>query len=345
MSTELVLPAEWAPQSAVMLTWPHESSDWKPWLHEADHNFAAIATQISRRQIVIIACYDATHRRHVHELLNAFGAVLHRIRLYIVPSNDTWTRDHGPITVFQDGQPVLLDFQFNGWGGKFAYELDDQITQRLHQTGAFMDVPLRTVDWILEGGSIESDGVGTLLTTRRCLLATNRNALGQNVLEKQLIEQLGVERFLWLSEGDLLGDDTDGHIDTLARFCDTETIAYQDCEDPSDPHYEPLKAMAQELKDFRTATGQPYRLVPLPLPRPIIDDDGQRLPAGYANFLIINEAVLVPVYDDPADAEALERLQGCFPTREIIGIDCRILVRQYGSLHCVTMQLPLGVVT
>jgi agmatine deiminase len=343
MQPNLVLPAEWAPQSAVMLTWPHEDSDWKPWLHDADRNFAALATQISRRQNVIIACYDESHRRHVHGLLHSGGAVLQFVRLYTAPSNDTWARDHGPITVYQDGQPVLLDFHFNGWGGKFDYALDNQITRRLQQAGAFGDTPLRTVDLILEGGSIESDGAGTVLTTRRCLLAANRNALEQNVLEARLTELLGVERFLWLSEGDLLGDDTDGHIDTLARFCDTKTIAYQACEDLSDPHFAPLKAMEQELRDFRTATGKPYRLVPLPLPRPIADEDGHRLPAGYVNFLIINEAVLVPVYDDPADAQALARLQGCFPKREVIGIDCRTLVRQYGSLHCVTMQLPVGI--
>ncbi|MEE4379770.1 MAG: agmatine deiminase family protein, partial [Candidatus Competibacteraceae bacterium] len=208
MQATTILPAEWAPQSAIMLTWPHANSDWKPWLHEAERNFAELATQISRRQSVIIACYDEPHRRHVYELLRAGGAVLQRIRLYTIPSNDTWARDHGPITVYQNHQPVLLDFHFNGWGGKFNHELDNQITQRLHQAGAFGDTPLLSVDLVLEGGSIESDGAGTLLTTRRCLLATNRNALSQTALETRLQDLLGAERLLWLNEGDLLGDDT-----------------------------------------------------------------------------------------------------------------------------------------
>jgi agmatine deiminase len=337
------MPAEWAPQAAVMLTWPHEHGDWRPWLAEADRNFAALARAISDRQRLIIACYDATHERHVREMLRVAGVKPERVSLYAVPSNDSWARDHGPLTVLRDGQPLLLDFRFNGWGGKFAHELDDQITRRLHAAGAFGATPLHSVPWVLEGGGIESDGAGTLLTTRRCLLAANRNGWEQAELERRLTACLGVRRFLWLSEGGLLGDDTDGHIDTLARFCDAETIAYQSCADPADPHFRWLQAMARELATFRSATGNPYRLVPLPLPEPVYDEQGRRLPAGYANFLIINGAVLVPTYADPSDGDALQRLQGCFPDREIIGIDCRTLIRQYGSLHCVTMHLPLGV--
>ena len=338
-----VLPAEWQPQAAVLLTWPHAYSDWRPWLAAVDRTFTLLATAISRRQAVIIGCYDTAYRDHVQALLCAAGAVMERIRLYCVPSNDSWARDHGPITVYRDGVPVLLDFRFNGWGGKFAHELDDEITARLHSLGAFGATPLQAVELILEGGSIESDGQGTLLTTSRCLLAPTRNGLPRDVLEQRLSDLLEIERFLWLDQGHLSGDDTDSHIDTLARFCDPGTIAYQTCTNSADSDYASLQAMEQELQIFRTLVGEPYRLVPLPLPRPCYGEDGRRLPASYANFLMINDAVLAPTYDDPADAQALACLRACFPGREVIAIPSLPLIQQYGSLHCVTMQLPAGV--
>jgi agmatine deiminase len=339
----MVLPAEWEPQAAILLTWPHARSDWQPWLAAVDSTFATLAARISRYQTVIISCCDTAHGEHVLALLAAAGAVLEQIRCYSVPSNDAWARDHGPITVYRQGAPVLLNFHFNGWGGKFAYELDDQITQRLHRLGAFGNTPLQDLELILEGGSIESDGQGTLLTTSRCLLAPTRNGLPREALEQRLTELLGIERFLWLHQGHLSGDDTDSHIDTLARFCDPGTIAYQACTDTSDNDYLSLKAMEQELRALRTASGEAYRLIPLPLPGARYTEDGQRLPAGYANFLIINEAVLLPTYDDPADALALAQLRRCFPEREVLGVPCLPLIQQYGSLHCVTMQLPAGV--
>ena len=260
----------------------------------------------------------------------------------MVASNDIWARDHGPITVYRNGQPVLLDFRFNGWGGKFPHELDDRITVRLHALGAFAATPLEPVDLILEGGSIETDGAGTLLTTR-CLLNPNRNGLDRAALERRLGETLGISRFLWLEHGHLLGDDTDSHTDTLARFCDARTIAYQGCADTADPHYGPLQAMAEELRSFRTASGEPYRLIELPLPAPRRDERGNRLPAGYANFLILNGAVLVPTYGDPLDAVALERLSGCFPNHDIKGVPCATLTHQGGSLHARPCSLPAGV--
>ena len=181
------------------------------------------------------------------------------------------------------------------------------------------------------------------LTTTQCLLNPNRNGLDRATLEQRLGEMLGINRYLWLENGYLLGDDTDSHIDTLARFCDARTLAYQGCTDPTDPHYAALQAMAEELRSFRTASGEPYRLIELPLPAARHDERGNRLPAGYANFLIVNGAVLVPAYGDPLDAVALERLSGCFPNHEIKGVPCATLVRQGGSLHCATMQLPAGV--
>jgi agmatine deiminase len=340
------LPPEWAPQSGVLLTWPHPGSDWAPILAEVEPVFTAIAAAIARFETVLVACHDEALRAQVAARLRAAGVPEGRARLYVAPANDTWARDHGPITVLCRNEPTLLDFGFNGWGGKFPHDLDNLITRRLHTQDAFGDAPLESVDLILEGGSIEVDGQGTLLTTERCLLAPTRNPrLTRAQIEKELAERLGITRFLWLKNGYLAGDDTDSHIDTLARLCDPGTIAYVACDDPADEHYAELQTMAAELKAFRSAAGAPYRLVPLPWPRTQYDADGARLPATYANFLIINGAVLVPTYRDPADEAALARLRDCFPGRTVIGIDCLPLIHQHGSLHCVTMQLPAGVLS
>jgi agmatine deiminase len=337
------LPAEWAPQSGVMLTWPHDGTDWAPLLDTVEHVFVLIAREITLRERVLIVCRDSLHAAHVEGLLSTAGADRRAVLTTIAPSNDTWARDHGPITVMENTRPLLLDFTFNGWGGKFDAALDNRINRTLHAGGAFATA-LRTIDMVLEGGGIESDGEGTLLTTSHCLLSPHRNPqLDRAGTEARLREVLGVQRILWLDHGHLEGDDTDSHIDTLARFCDPRTIAYTACDDTTDPHYADLAAMAAQLRALCTADGQPYRLVPLPWPQARYDEDGRRLPATYANFLIINGAVLVPTYADPADAVALERLRDCFPDREIVGIPCLDVIRQNGSLHCLTMQLPVGV--
>ena len=337
------LPPEWAPQSGVQLTWPHKHGDWATRLAEVEPVFVAIAREIARREKVLVVCYDAYHQAHIDALLKAAEADRTRVVFAIAPSNDTWARDHGPITVLCRNEPLLFDFGFNGWGGKYDHHLDNQITRLVHAAGVFGKAASEPMDLILEGGSIEVDGSGTLLTTTRCLLAPTRNpGLSREQIEQELSELLGLKRILWLEHGGLEGDDTDSHIDTLARFCDAHTIAYVACDDPKDGHYDDLKAMEQELKNFRAPGGSPYRLVPLPWPRPQFDD-GKRLPATYANFLIINDAVLVPTYRDPADAVALARLAECFPDRAIVGIDCAPVIAQFGSLHCLTMQLPAGV--
>lgn len=336
-----VLPAEWAPQSAVLLTWPHPETDWAPLLDEAEEVFVQIAREVTQRQGVIVACRDEAHEVRICRMLSGAGARMERVVTALAPSDDTWARDHGPITVLEDGQPVLLDFRFNGWGGKYPADADDALTARLHRQGAFGELPLRTLERVLEGGAIDSDGAGTLLTTRSCLLTPTRNPdLDAASVEAMLRDTLGVHRVLWLEHGHLEGDDTDGHVDTLARFCDEQTIAHVTCSDPADPHHGALAAMTRELEALRTADGHPYRLIPLPLPAPIHDLEGRRLPATHANFLILNGAVLVPTYNDPADATALAVLQRAFPEREVVGIDCRPLIRQFGSLHCVTMQIP-----
>jgi agmatine/peptidylarginine deiminase len=340
-SATLRLPAEWEPQAMVLLTWPHAASDWAAMLDEVEEVYLALAREIIRGQELVVICYDAAHRRHVSARLERAGVSGPRLRLVTATTNDTWIRDYGPITVLDDDRPRLVNFRFNGWGDKFAAERDDRVTRHLHELGVFGNAALSRLELVLEGGSIDSDGRGTLLTTSRCLLAPTRNPqLDRRGVEAVLQEQLGAHRVLWLEHGHLAGDDTDSHVDTLARFCDADTIAHMICDDPADEHYASLTAMAAELAALRTGDGRPYRLVPLPLPAPCHDRDGSRLPAGHANFLIINGAVLVPTYDDPTDAVALDRLAGCFPGRRVVGIPALPLIREHGSLHCITMQVP-----
>jgi agmatine/peptidylarginine deiminase len=343
-NTSIRLPAEWETQDGVMITWPHDRTDWRPWLDQVEPVFVELARHITAREALLLVCRDPSHGDHVLSLLGTAGIDPAAVLFHYAPSNDAWARDHGPITVLRGGRPRLLDFTFNGWGGKYPAELDNRITGEIHRQGAFPGAALEEAGLVLEGGGIDTDGEGSLLLTRRSLLSGNRNPdLDQSALESRLGERLGIRRFLWLEHGALEGDDTDSHIDTLARFCDPRTIAYQSCTRESDANYSELSAMEDELRGLVDVNGEPYRLIPLPSPQPIFDGNGGQLPASYANFLIINGAVLMPTYRDPADALALERLREAFPDREVIGIDCRPLIRQYGSLHCVTMQLPAGV--
>lgn len=333
------LPAEWEPQDGVLLAWPHENSDWAPYLDAVEPVFAQIVTAISRFETAVVAAADPDQ---VREKLAACGANLELVRIHQVDTNDTWARDFGPITVEEDGAPRLLNFGFNGWGLKFPSDLDNRINKRLQGLGVW-GAPLDTVGLILEGGSIESDGEGTILSTEECLMNDNRNPhLTRIELEEELHGLFGSDRFLWLANGYLAGDDTDSHVDTLARLCPENTIAYVHCDDPEDEHYPALAAMEQEILSFRTRDGRPYRAIPLPWPTARFDEDGERLPATYANFLVLNGAVLVPTYQDGNDAAALAAIGEAFPGREIVGIDCLPLILQHGSLHCVTMQLPKG---
>ncbi|MEC9481807.1 MAG: agmatine deiminase family protein [Halomonas sp.] len=334
---------EWHPQDAVQLTWPTRESDWAPLLERIEATLEAMVCAIARYQQVLITVPDRATRERLTATFVNLGVDGARVRLIEAPADDTWARDHGPIGVERDGRLVLLDYTFTGWGGKFPAERDNALTARLRQAGAF-DAMVETRNMVLEGGAIETDGLGTLLTTEACLLNENRNPqLDRSAVEACLREDFGVERVLWLSQGHLEGDDTDSHVDTLARFCDPQTIAYVRCDDRDDPHYFALAAMEEELRALRQSNGAPYRLVALPWPKPCFDpEDGHRLPATYANFLIINGAVLVPTYADAADAQALRILAETFPDRDIVPIDCRSVIRQHGSLHCLTMQLPRG---
>lgn len=325
-----------------MLTWPHIYGDWQD-VPRVEGTFRALARAISQYQYLLINCYDPIHRQHIEQGLRNSRAVMDRCRCHVAPSNDSWTRDHGPISIHESGHPKILDFTFNGWG-KYAHDLDNSITEKLYRAGIFGSATYTCLDMVLEGGSIESDGEGTLLTTTQCLCHPNRNpSMSREDIDAHLRENLGIDRILWLDHGQVSGDDTDGHIDMLARFCDPNTIAYHSCEDADDADFASLQAMTEQLQTFRDRSGEPYRLVRLPAPSLHQDATGRRLPASYANFLIINGAVLVPQYADPADPVALETIANCFPDREVVGIDCRPLIEQGGSLHCVTMQLPKGV--
>ena len=301
--------AEWEPQSAVQLTWPHKDTDWAPILPEITAVYEEMKREIESRETVIV--------------------------VDDIPHNDTWARDHGFITVEENGQLILLDFKFNGWGEKYAAELDNDINRQLYEQQLVKGIYESHLDFVLEGGSIESDGKGTIFTTTCCLMAPHRNQpLTQQEIEQQLKEWLGAERIVWINHGSLIGDDTDGHIDTLVRIAPNDTLFYIGADD----EHPDLLLMEQELQQLRTIDGHPYRLLRLPMPRPIYDD-GERLPATYANYLVINGAVLVPTYNQPdLDQEAISTIGKAFPDREIIGIDCRAVIRQHGSLHCCTMQ-------
>ena len=330
-----LLPAEWAEQEFVQLTWPHAETDWANMLDEVTGCFISIAKSILKYEKLLIVCDDTG------EVEGFFTEdELEKITFAEMPTNDTWARDHGGITVFEDGKPVIYDFTFNGWGMKFAANHDNQITRKLYESGIFGDAGHKNCfDFVLEGGSIESDGEGTVLTTAECLLSDNRNNLSEDDIEAKLKAYFGLKQVLWLNHGYLAGDDTDSHVDTLARLCDRSTIAYVRCEDDTDEHFLELKKMKKELRMFKTPEGRYYRLIPLPMADEIYED-GERLPATYANFLIINGAVLMPTYNSPKDEIAIQQIQKVFPDREIIGINCLSLIKQHGSLHCVTMQYP-----
>lgn len=358
MTANRRLPAEWEEQSFVMLAFPDEQSDWSYMLEEVRQCYFNVIHTILKYEDVLLVCrnIEATKQYMLPDTDNWQEDVFIKntstqrfvnsnnvsLTFVEVDTNDTWARDFGGITIVERGKRRVLDFGFNGWGLKFAANLDNRVTSQLFSVAPQLFDGYHYTDcrqMILEGGSIESDGKGTVLTTEKCLLSDNRNYLSKSDIECRLAQYLGAERVLWLTNGVLQGDDTDSHIDTLARLCDTETIAYVQCLDPTEPHYNELRAMEEDLRAFRTADGKPYRLVPLPMADEVIFE-GERIPATYANFLIINGAVVVPLYQSPKDGEAVAQLQKIFPDRIIEGVDCRALIKQHGSLHCITMQFP-----
>lgn len=336
----LRFPAEWEPQDAVLIAWPHAGTDWAERLAEVETTYVALSEAITRFQRLVIVVADAALETHARALLTDAGADLARVRFVHAAYDDTWLRDSGPITL-RDGEGFrLLDFRFTGWGGKYGAAQDDALIAQLVAAGLFKDAKHQRIDLALEGGGIETDGDGTLLTTWHCLHERHPGLTRQEI-SWQLENALQQRRVLWLDHGALEGDDTDAHIDTLARFAARDSITYQGCDDPADSHYVGLQAMGAELAALRTADNRPYRLFPLPWARPIIDE-GRRLAASYANFLIINGAVLMPAYGDKMDAAAAVMLGNAFPNHAIVPVPCRPLIWQNGSLHCITMQLPAG---
>lgn len=333
-------PAEWEPQSAVLLAWPHAGTDWAERLDEVEECYIALVEAITRFQPAMICVADADVEAYARARLASARIDMEQVRFVEVEYDDTWLRDTGPITLRGDDGFRLLDFRFTGWGGKFGAERDDRLVAQLEESGIFSNNTLQSIDFALEGGAIETDGAGTLLSTLHCLRERHPTS-SQVELETKLGSWLHQDRFLWLQHGYLEGDDTDAHIDTLARFVAPDAIVYQSCDDPDDSHHAELQAMAGELAAMRTRDGTPYRLFPLPWPSPVLDGD-RRLPASYANFLIVNGAVLMPAYDDPADEKAAAVLAEAFPDREIVQVPARPLVWQNGSLHCLTMQMPEG---
>jgi agmatine/peptidylarginine deiminase len=323
-TTKRRMMAEWEPQSMVQLTWPHKNTDWAPILPEITSVYEEMAREIAKRESLLIVAPEG------FPIPKAFN-----VQRSTFTSNDTWARDHGFISVEDNGNLILLDFCFNGWGEKFEAAFDNAINRHLYDQELVRGTYENHLDFVLEGGSIESDGKGTVFTTTCCLMAPHRNQpLTQAQIEDRLKQYLGAERIVWINHGSLIGDDTDGHIDTLVRICPDDTLLYIG----ADADHPDLLAMEGELRTLRTFDGRPYRLLRLPLPRPIYDG-GDRLPATYANYLVINGAVLVPTYAQPdLDAEALRTIALAYPDREIVPIDCRPVIRQHGSLHCCTMQ-------
>jgi agmatine deiminase len=337
------MPAEWEPHRGTWLSWPHKEASWPGKFQPVPLIFGEMVRHLSRHEEVHINVDGPEMEREVRRLLESAGARMAAVHLHYNPTNDAWCRDHGPIFVQragEDGRPeqLILDWGYNAWGGKYPpYDLDDVVPTRIGQA---FGIPVVSPGIIMEGGSIDVNGRGTLLTTEACLLNPNRNPhLSKEQIEGYLRDYLGVGNILWLGDG-ILGDDTDGHVDDITRFVDPTTVVTVVEDDPRDPNYEPLQANLRRLGEMRDQDGAPLRVLTLPMPRPI-EYDGQRLPASYANFYIANGVVLLPTYHDAErDEQARATLQGCFPDREVVGIDCTDLVWGLGAFHCVTQQWP-----
>lgn len=331
--------AEWERQDAVLIAIPDEATDWNYILEEVKTCYHEIAKAIiDGDENLIVLTRNHDDAKSLFADLNQT-----KIRYIKAEINDTWTRDYGFISVESNGELKALDFGFNGWGLKFASNFDNLINLKLSETpllpsGSYVNYR----DFTLEGGSLETDGKGTLLTTSECLCSPNRNGgKSKPEIEKKLSDRLGINHFLWLDYGYLAGDDTDSHIDTLARICPNDTIVYVGCRNFDDEHFEQLLKMKIQLSEMKTLEGKPFNLIELPFPDAIYDDEGLRLPATYANYLVMNSHILMPTYNQPEnDRKACEAIKIAYPEHIIVPIDCRPLIKQHGSLHCSTMQIP-----
>ncbi|MEO8201378.1 MAG: agmatine deiminase family protein [Gemmatimonadota bacterium] len=340
-SLSFAMPPEWAPHRGTWLSWPHKEASWPGKFESIPGVFAELVGHLVLREEVHVNVADRDAEEGVREVLRRRKVSTTQVFFHHHPTNDAWCRDHGPMFVQREknGRPeqAIIDWGYNAWGGKYPpYDLDDVIPSRVGQEFA---IPVYHPGIIMEGGSIDLNGAGTLLTTEACLLNPNRNPeLSREKIEQYLKDFLGVRHVLWLGEG-IVGDDTDGHVDDLTRFVDSTTVVTVVESDPADENYAPLADNLHRLRHMRDQSGQPLRVVTLPMPNPVFQD-GQRLPASYANFYIANGVVLLPTYRCPQDASARRILQDLWPDREVIGIDCTDLVWGLGALHCVTQQWP-----
>jgi Peptidylarginine deiminase and related enzymes len=336
------MPAEWAPHQATWLSWPHNEASWPGKIDDIQPIYAQMVAALARSEPVHINVNDEAMEARVRQLLQEAGADLKRIKLHRFPTNDAWCRDHGAIFVYDESSPkrslVATDWGYNAWGGKYPpYDLDNLIPARMAD---YLGVERIEGGMILEGGSIDVNGAGLLLTSEQCLLNENRNPeLSKEQIEERLKRFLGVEKILWLGEG-IVGDDTDGHIDDITRFVAEDTILTAVEEDPADENYAVLQENLARLKAMTDLQGRPFKIIELPMPPAVVYQD-QRLPASYANFYIGNKVVLVPFYNHPNDQRAAEIIQRCFPDREVVGIDCREIIWGLGAWHCLTQQVPV----
>jgi len=333
------MPAEWEPHQATWLSWPHNRNSWPDRFEPVEPAYTEIVRSLAAGETVHINVLDGNHEKHVSRLLQRAG-VSGDIRLHRFPTNDAWCRDHGAIFVMRDDSdaPLLaLDCDYNAWGGKYPpFDLDNLIPGRM---AAYLGVPSYRAGMVLEGGSIDVNGAGTVLTTEQCLLNPNRNPeMTRAQIERRLQELLGVNQVLWLGDG-IIGDDTDGHVDDLTRFVNRDTVVTMIEENAGDENCVPLRENRARLQQMRLPDGAPLRIVDLPMPGPH-HINGQRLPASYANFYIANHAVLLPVFNDPMDAEAARILAPLFPGRRIIPLDCSDMVYGLGTIHCLSQQVP-----
>jgi agmatine deiminase len=333
-------PAEWERHEATLLAWPHEETTWPGGIERAQAAVAQLAAAVGRGEVVHVLVNDAESERRAAAVLAEAGAG--EVRLHHVETADAWIRDYGPITLVREGlagrERLALDLTFNAWGRKYEELLpDDGIPLRLRDVLGF---DVMTWDHVLEGGSVDGNGVGAVLTTEQCLLHPNRNpGMDRAAIECALGTLLGTPYVLWLGEG-IAGDDTDGHVDDIARFVGPRTVLAGVQPDPADPDHAPLADNRRRLARMTDPNGRPLEIVEVPMPAPVYDADGRRLPATHLNFYVSNAAVCVPVFGGDSDEEALRILGRCFADREVVPIRCEHLVEGFGALHCVTQQVP-----
>lgn len=336
--SRFVMPAEWMPHQATWISWPHKRESWPGKFEPVEPVMAKFVATMAASELVRINVLDEAHERHVKAILDgkvpAANVRFHRFR-----TNDAWCRDHGAIFVTNRQRELLaLDFQFNSWGGKYPpFDLDNAIPPQMAEA---LGVQCQSVDMVLEGGSIEVNGAGALLTTEQCLLNPNRNpSMSRSDIEQQLREKLGVQQIIWLGDG-IVGDDTDGHIDDLTRFVAEDTVVTVVESNRSDENHDALAENRERLDAIRLDDGRPLKVIELQMPRPV-EFEGDRLPASYANFYIGNTRVVMPSFNDPADEPNRRALAQCFPGREVVAIDCTDLVLGLGTFHCLTQQVPV----